>query len=157
MHCLNTVKSQLLLYRYITNQRAKPATKPITAIKEAALPATFMPALLLVDVELEAGALPVEDCEAGPAGAELVDPAPAEAPAEPVDTAPAELDPLAAGVPGALAPVAPGAAAELEPEAVALPVPMAACWKAANVLSAVGLTAKTIPFWQWFLGVVCWQ
>jgi hypothetical protein len=30
---------------------------------------------------------------------------------------------------------------------------MAVCWKAANDFSAVGFTAKTIPFWQWFLGL----
>jgi hypothetical protein len=47
-----------------------------------------------------------------------------------------------------------GAAEEVEFEAVVwFADDMAVCWKAANDFSAVGFTAKTIPFWQWFLGL----
>jgi len=39
-------------------------------------------------------------------------------------------------------------------EAVELPPAMALAWKAAKVLVAVGLTAKTIPASQWLAGLV---
>lgn len=39
-------------------------------------------------------------------------------------------------------------------EAVELPLAMALAWKAAKVLVAVGLTAKTIPASQWLAGLV---
>ena len=43
----------------------------------------------------------------------------------------------------------PEAEAELEVEFPAAAAPfIAAAWKAANDLSAVGFTAKTMPFWQ---------
>lgn len=61
-----------------------------------------------------------------------------------------ESAPLAASVAEASAPepdAVPVAAPEAEPEAEVEP-PMAAAWNASNVLSGVGLTAKTIPRWQ---------
>lgn len=89
-------------------------------------------------LELE---LPEEIAE--PEGEEA--PLEAEAPLDAVADAPvdsvAEADPDAAPL---------EAAAEELPAAAPF---LAACWKASNDFSAVGFTAKTIPFWQWFLGL----
>jgi len=75
----------------------------------------------------------------------------------PVAMAPFVVDELAAGaeedvvdplVPSELAvalALAPEAEAEVPPVVSGVVAPMAACWKAAKVLLAVGLMAKTIP------------
>ena len=98
-------------------------------------------ALAFAPVEVGAALSEFEVCEAE-------DPALLPAP----DVADAELPPADDAPLDSVAPADaadPEAEAELEVEFPAAAAPfIAAAWKAANDLSAVGFTAKTMPFWQ---------
>lgn len=125
----------------LVDQRISPATTPRAPRRTPAEAARTEPAPLVAlgdvaaDVEL-AG----EDELCDPDGeAESDEPeGAAESEAAGADEEPAGADEEPAG------------AAE---DAVALLPPMAVAWKVAKDLSAVGFTAKTMPLWQWFLGL----
>lgn len=106
--------------------------------------------LAFVPVEVCAALSELEVCEAE-------DPA-LEAAPEAVDAEPPAADDEPLALVAAAEAADPEAEAELEVEFAAAAAPfIAAAWKAENDFSAVGFTAKTIPFWQWILGVVCAQ